>query len=175
MTDNDYKSILEKLTLEEKASLCSGLTNWLTQPIKKDGVDIPAVWVSDGPSGMRKEIAKEGGGTNIMGKTDPAVCFPGAAATASSWDEALLEKVGAAIGREAKALKVCTVLGPGVNIKRGPLSCGQDGRGVGARRAERGRRHLSQAFSCQQSRAYPHEHKLRRGQAHLARDLHARV
>ena len=29
MTEADYKSILDSLTLEEKASLCSGMTNWL--------------------------------------------------------------------------------------------------------------------------------------------------
>ena len=124
MTEKDYKTILSKLTLEEKASLCSGSTNWLTQPIKRDGVDIPAVWVSDGPSGLRKEKQKSNG-TNIMGSSEPATCFPGAAATASSWDPALLEEVGAAIADEAKGLKVCTVLGPGVNIKRSPL-CGRN-------------------------------------------------
>ena len=124
MTEKDYKAILSKLTLEEKASLCSGSTNWLTQPIKRDDIDIPAVWVSDGPSGLRKEKQKSNG-TNIMGSSEPATCFPGAAATAASWDPALLEEVGAAIADEAKGLKVCTVLGPGVNIKRSPL-CGRN-------------------------------------------------
>ncbi len=124
MNEQDYKEILGKLTLEEKASLCSGLTNWLTQPISRDDVDIPSVWVSDGPSGLRKEKQKSNG-TNIMGSSEPATCFPGAAATAASWDPELVEEVGAAIGREAKALKVCTVLGPGVNIKRSPL-CGRN-------------------------------------------------
>lgn len=124
MTEQDYKDILSQLTLEEKASLCSGSTNWLTQPIKRDGIDIPAVWVSDGPSGLRKEKQKSNG-TNIMGSSEPATCFPGAAATASSWDDELLEEVGHAIAEEAKALKVCTVLGPGVNIKRSPL-CGRN-------------------------------------------------
>ncbi len=122
MTEQDYKNILSQLTLEEKASLCSGSTNWLTQPIERLG--IPAVWVSDGPSGLRKEKQKSNG-TNIMGSSEPATCFPGAAATASSWDEKLLEEVGNAIAEEAKALKVCTVLGPGVNIKRSPL-CGRN-------------------------------------------------
>lgn len=124
MTDKDYEAILAKLTLEEKASLCSGSTNWLTQPIKRDDIDIPAVWVSDGPSGLRKEKQKSNG-TNIMGSSEPATCFPGAATTAASWDPELLEEVGEAIADEAKALKVCTVLGPGVNIKRSPL-CGRN-------------------------------------------------
>ena len=124
MTNTDYKSILDSLTLEEKASLCSGMTNWLTQEIKRDGVHIPGVWVSDGPSGLRKEKVN-GSGTNIMGASEPATCFPGAATLACSWDTQLAEEVGKAIGREAKALKVSTVLGPGVNIKRSPL-CGRN-------------------------------------------------
>ena len=124
MTNTDYKSILDSLTLEEKASLCSGMTNWLTQEVKRDGVHIPSVWVSDGPSGLRKEKVN-GSGTNIMGASEPATCFPGAATLACSWDPQLAEEVGKAIGREAKALKVSTVLGPGVNIKRSPL-CGRN-------------------------------------------------
>lgn len=122
MTDTDYKKILDSLTLEEKASLCSGMTNWLTQEIKSAG--IPSVWVSDGPSGLRKEKVKENG-TNVMGESEPATCFPGAATLACSWDTELTEEVGKAIAEEAKALKVSTVLGPGVNIKRSPL-CGRN-------------------------------------------------
>ncbi|MCM1305933.1 MAG: glycoside hydrolase family 3 C-terminal domain-containing protein [Firmicutes bacterium] len=122
MTDTDYKNILDSLTLEEKASLCSGMTNWLTQEVERVG--IPAVWVSDGPSGLRKEKVKENG-TNVMGESEPSTCFPGAATLASSWDTELTEEVGKAIAEEAKALKVCTVLGPGVNIKRSPL-CGRN-------------------------------------------------
>lgn len=122
MTEQNYVDILASLSLEEKASLCSGMTNWLTQEIKR--ADIPAVWVSDGPSGLRKELVRENG-TNVMGVSEPSVCFPGAATLACSWDPKLAEEVGRAIGREAKALKVCTVLGPGVNIKRSPL-CGRN-------------------------------------------------
>ena len=122
MTDTDYKNILDSLTLEEKASLCSGMTNWLTQEVER--ANIPAVWVSDGPSGLRKEKVKENG-TNIMGESEESTCFPGAATLASSWDTELTEEVGKAIAEEAKALKVSTVLGPGVNIKRSPL-CGRN-------------------------------------------------
>jgi len=122
MTEQNYSSILESLTLEEKASLCSGMTNWLTQEIERVGV--PSVWVSDGPSGLRKEKVKENG-TNVMGESEPSTCFPGAATLACSWDPQLCEEVGRAIAEEAKALKVSTVLGPGVNIKRSPL-CGRN-------------------------------------------------
>ena len=119
--DKKYTDILEKLTLEEKASLCSGLTNWLTKPV--DRLKVPSVWMSDGPNGLRKE--KQTGGTNIMQASETATCFPTAVTTASSWDKELLYEIGATIADEAKAMKVTTVLGPGINIKRSPL-CGRN-------------------------------------------------
>lgn len=121
MDEKKYSELLSKLTLEEKASLCSGLTNWLTKPI--DRLGIPSVWMSDGPNGIRKE--KQTGGTNIMQEPETATCFPTAVTTASSWDPELLREVGNTIADEAKALKVTTVLGPGINIKRSPL-CGRN-------------------------------------------------
>ena len=121
MSEQKYLDILSKLTLDEKLSLLSGKTYWLTQEIDRLGV--PSVWMSDGPHGMRKE--KQTGGTNIMQESETSTCFPTAVTTASSWDVDLLEEVGATIADEAKALKVTTVLGPGVNIKRSPL-CGRN-------------------------------------------------
>jgi len=121
MSEQKYLDILSQLTLDEKLSLLSGKTYWLTQEIDRLGV--PSVWMSDGPHGMRKE--KQTGGTNIMQESETSTCFPTAVTTASSWDTDLLEEVGATIADEAKALKVTTVLGPGVNIKRSPL-CGRN-------------------------------------------------
>ena len=121
--ERDYQAILQQMTLEEKASLCSGLTFWRTKPIER--LDVPSVWMSDGPHGLRKEKPTKGGGTNIMQPAEPATCFPPAVTTASSWDVSLIEEIGAAIAEEAKALKISTVLGPGVNIKRSPL-CGRN-------------------------------------------------
>ncbi len=121
MSEKDYKKILDELTLDEKLSLLSGKTFWLTKDIKRVG--IPSVWMSDGPHGLRKE--KASAGTNIMQESETSTCFPTAVTTASSWDVELMEKVGETIADEAKALKVTTVLGPGVNIKRSPL-CGRN-------------------------------------------------
>lgn len=121
MSEKKYLALLEQMTLEEKASLCSGLTFWKTKPITRLG--IPSVWMSDGPHGLRKEM--QTGGTNIMQKAETATCFPTAVTTASSWNPELLEEIGAAIADEAKAYQVTTVLGPGVNIKRSPL-CGRN-------------------------------------------------
>lgn len=121
MTDLKYIEILNKLTLEQKAMLCSGKTNWLTKEIEDAG--IPSVRVSDGPNGLRRE--KTTGGVNIMQTPEPATCFPGAVTAAASWDENIEKEVGNSIAEEAQQLGVSTVLGPGTNIKRSPL-CGRN-------------------------------------------------
>lgn len=105
------------MTLEEKASLLSGANFWHTKPIERLG--IPSIMLTDGPHGIRKQ----GGKSDHLGlnKSLPATCFPTAATLASSWDTGLLERVGAAIGEEAKAEQVSVVLGPGLNLVRNPL------------------------------------------------------
>lgn len=121
MKEQDYVEILKKMSLEEKAALCSGQSFWTTVPIEKYG--IPSVRMTDGPHGLRSE--KESVGTNVMRESYPATCFPPAVTAASTWDPALIEEEGAAIASEAKSLGVTTVLGPGVNVKRSPL-CGRN-------------------------------------------------
>ena len=91
-----YQEILNSLTLEEKASLCSGETFWLTKEIEGK---VPAVWMSDGPHGLRKE--KQSAGTNVMKPAETATCFPTAVTTGSSWDVELLEEVGMSCSRAA--------------------------------------------------------------------------
>lgn len=121
----DINKLLKELSLEEKASLLSGLHFWTTKPIEEKG--IPAVTMTDGPHGLRKEFGiEEGkGGVNIMKGSEPATCFPTAVTLASTWDTDLIKEVGGAIADEAGALRVSTVLGPGTNIKRSPL-CGRN-------------------------------------------------
>ena len=110
-----------RLTLEEKASLCLGSDVWHTRAI--DRLGIPAIRLSDGPHGLRTQ-PEEADHQGLAGSL-PATCFPTASSLGSSWDVALLERVGAALGREARALNVAVVLGPGLNIKRSPL-CGRN-------------------------------------------------
>ena len=114
-------SLLAQLTLEEKASLCLGSDFWHTAPVERLG--IPAIMVSDGPHGLRKQ-PDEADHVGISGSV-PATCFPTACALGSSWDPELVRRVGAALGREARAQGVAVVLGPGINIKRSPL-CGRN-------------------------------------------------
>jgi beta-glucosidase len=114
-------SLLAELTLEEKASLCLGADFWHTAPVERLG--IPAVMMTDGPHGLRKQPG-EADHVGISGSL-PATCFPTASALGSSWDPRLAERIGEAIGREARAQGVAVVLGPGINLKRSPL-CGRN-------------------------------------------------
>lgn len=109
--------LVAKMTLEEKASLCSGRDDWSTKPIER--LDIPWIWVADGPHGLRRAPA-----TNTPGYGDqlPATCFPTASALAATWDLELIEQVGVALGEECQAQDVNVLLGPGVNIKRSVLA-----------------------------------------------------
>ena len=116
-----HRALIEKMTLEEKAGLCSGADFWRTKSIKRLG--IPSIMMTDGPHGLRKQL--EGGDYIGIGESTPATCFPSAAAIANSWDENLLWEMGHALGKEAAAEQVALVLGPGVNIKRSPL-CGRN-------------------------------------------------
>ena len=112
----DIASMMQQLTLDEKITLLSGLNFWQTPAIERLG--IPSLYITDGPHGVRKQ--KDGEGISLD-QTEPATCFPTASALASSWYRELINTVGVAIGREARAKRVSVVLGPGVNIKRSPL------------------------------------------------------
>lgn len=113
--------IIKKLTLEEKAALLQGWSTWTTREVKHLG--IPAMFLSDGPHGLRKQAAK---GDHLgLNASVPATCFPTAATMANSWDPELGEQLGQALGEEAAANRVNMVLGPGLNVKRSPL-CGRN-------------------------------------------------
>ncbi|EFB74453.1 glycoside hydrolase family 3 C-terminal domain-containing protein [Subdoligranulum variabile] len=110
-----------QLTLEQKCALLSGGSTFQTRALP--GCGIPAIWLSDGPHGVRKQA----GPADHLGinPSEPATCFPTASAVASSWDPALGEEIGRALGQEAAAQDVAVVLGPGLNTKRSPL-CGRN-------------------------------------------------
>lgn len=115
------KESIEKMTLEEKAAMLQGWSTWTTREIKHLG--IPAMYMADGPHGLRKQL----GSADHLGLNEsvPATCFPPAATMANSWNTALGEELGRALGEEAAANGVHVLLGPGLNIKRSPL-CGRN-------------------------------------------------
>ena len=117
----NMEQYISKLTLEEKAALLQGWTTWTTRDVPR--LEIPAIFLSDGPHGLRKQA---GTGDHLgLNASVPATCFPTAASMANSWDTALGEELGRALGEEAAANDVHVVLGPGLNMKRSPL-CGRN-------------------------------------------------
>jgi beta-glucosidase len=117
----NIKSILAKMTVEAKASLCCGEGFWDTTALPQYG--IPALILADGPHGLRKQAGNADHlGLNESVKT---TCFPTAAGMASTWNRELIQKVGEALGEECQAEGVQILLGPGANIKRSPL-CGRN-------------------------------------------------
>ncbi len=112
--------ILAEMSLEEKASLCSGEGFWHTKSVER--LDIQKIMMSDGPHGLRKVNEER---DCVTDESIEAVCFPTASALACSFDRDLIEKLGKALGDECQAEGVAVILGPGANIKRSPL-CGRN-------------------------------------------------
>jgi beta-glucosidase len=109
-----HTPVLPGLTVAEQAALTSGSDFWHSTPI--DSAGLPAITLTDGPHGVRLQASQ---GDTLTGR--PATCFPPAVATASTWDPALLRRMGEALGDECRAMDVAVLLGPGINLKRSPL------------------------------------------------------
>lgn len=121
MEREKLQELIKQMTLEEKASLCSGADFWHTESI--DRLGIPAMMVSDGPHGLRKQDQE----ADHLGMNDSikAVCFPAGCGTAASFNRELITRMGETLGEECQAEGVGVILGPAVNIKRSPL-CGRN-------------------------------------------------
>ncbi len=121
MKQEELQALISQMTLEEKASLCSGADFWHTEGIERLG--IPATMLSDGPHGLRKQDDK----ADHLGVNESikAVCFPAGCGTAASFNRDLITMMGEVIGNECQAEGISVILGPAVNIKRSPL-CGRN-------------------------------------------------
>ncbi len=121
MNKEKIRHLISQMTLEEKAGLCSGADFWSTKGVERLG--IPAVSVSDGPHGLRKQS----GEADHLGLNESirAVCFPAGCAVAASFDRELAKTLGETLGEECQAEDISTILGPAMNIKRSPL-CGRN-------------------------------------------------
>jgi beta-glucosidase len=99
---------LKQLTLEEKVSLMSGANFWNSKAI--DRLGIPSFHVTDGPNGVRSN------------NSEATTLFPTGVAMAATWNPKLIQDVGVAIGKEARAQGAQVLLGPNINIQRTPLA-----------------------------------------------------
>ena len=120
MEKDRAEEILQSLTIDQKIRLLNGVGSWNTYDA--DG-KIPVISMSDGPHGLRHQTGEESYAN--INDSRKATCFPTASAIACSWNVEALEKMGAAIAKEALEEKVQLMLGCGMNIKRSPL-CGRN-------------------------------------------------
>ncbi len=105
-TESRAESILKKMTLEEKVDLIGGVDFFYIRGIERVG--IPKMKMADGPLGVRNY--------------GPSTTMTGGIGLAAAWDQALAERVGTELGRDARARGVHFLLGPGVNIYRAPFN-----------------------------------------------------
>ncbi len=112
----DIATLVAQLTLDEKTGLMAGLDLWSTMAVERLG--IPPVWVTDGPNGARGPALP---GASTDDTPSSAACMPCGSALGSTWDVELVERVGAAIGEEARTKACRVLLAPTVNLHRSPL------------------------------------------------------
>jgi beta-glucosidase len=114
------EDVLRQLTLKEKVSLLSGRDTWATMPVKRalPGAEngIPAIFMTDGPHGVRANQPDSGR------KAGATTAFPTGVSFASTWDPELVEMAGRALGEETKGMGCDILLGPCVNIVRTPIA-----------------------------------------------------
>lgn len=120
--NEEVKKLLSKMTVRQKASILYGRDFWYIDG-RETGQPLPRIMVTDGPHGLRKQT----GEADMIGLNEsvPATAFPSGATTACSWDSALMEKIGEALGEECAEENVSVLLGPAVNHKRDP-KCGRN-------------------------------------------------
>lgn len=116
-----YEKIINKMTLEEKASLCVGKDYWHSQNIER--LEIPNITMSDGPHGLR--VQKKEADNLGINESEISTCFPASSTVANTWNKKMAYSLGKALGEEATYEDVDIVLGPAINIKRSPL-CGRN-------------------------------------------------
>ena len=115
--------LISKLTLKEKIELVSGYKSWMTNSIKR--LDIPSIYLTDGPIGVRKKDDNNSQGGLGLGKSYPSTSFPTSVNLANSFNNRLAYNMGKAIGEECEIYNVNVLLGPALNIKRDPR-CGRN-------------------------------------------------
>ncbi len=110
MTSPEVEHLVETMSLDEKCSLTAGASLWYLPPVERLG--IPALKVSDGPSGVR--------GDSLIGRR--SLSLPCGMAIGATWNPPLAERLGEVLAAEARSKGVHVLLGPTVCIPRTPLA-----------------------------------------------------
>jgi beta-glucosidase len=98
-------SILSKMTPEQKIAYIGG-TGFAVRALPDLGV--PTLEMSDGPLGVRSNAGFR------------STTYTAGIALAATWDTEMAERMGAGIGKDARARGIHFMLGPGINIYRSP-------------------------------------------------------
>ena len=117
------QELLNTLTIPEKAALLEGYESWMTNAIPR--LNIPSIYLTDGPVGVRKKKDEKGEGVMGLGQSYPSTAFPTSVSIANSWNTENARRMGEAVGRECRAYDVDVLLGPALNLKRDPR-CGRN-------------------------------------------------
>ncbi len=111
--ENRVTDLLSRLTMKEKFMLLTSHGRrrmYTTKPIKR--LKIPSFKMTDGPLG----VAMHSSGFKKNTR------FPATIALAASWNRDLMGEIGAAMGREVRAVGRHILLAPGINMARTPLN-----------------------------------------------------
>jgi beta-glucosidase len=98
--------LFSRLTPDEKVALIHGCGLMSYGEIPRIG--LPEIKMTDGPQGIRLD-------------SGTATAFPCGLAMAATWDPLMVQKAGAAMGDECRALDCRVYLAPGLDIMRTPL------------------------------------------------------
>jgi beta-glucosidase len=115
------RDLLGRMTVEEKVSLLSG-ANWM-QTVAIPRLGIPSIKMADGPAGIRSWYGPSALTSAANSKFPPitSTAFPSGIALGATWDPAMAQTVGQALGQEVRGISRDMILGPTVNIQRVPL------------------------------------------------------
>ncbi|KAJ4007754.1 hypothetical protein NW766_009557 [Fusarium irregulare] len=108
-TDDDFCSLLSKLTIQEKITLLSGQDFSTIAGVSR--LNIPPIRVADSTSGIRPSGIE----ANLT-----TASFPNTTCYGSTWDSKLMFRVGTHLAKQARMKGAQVVLGPTINIHRDP-------------------------------------------------------
>ena len=109
----DIDAVVADLSIDEKASLTTGVTMWTTQPVERLG--LPSVTLTDGPAGARGPFVPG------LGQQVATLCIPCGSALGATFDPELVEELGRAVGHQTRTKGARVLLAPTVNLHRSPL------------------------------------------------------
>lgn len=120
--EKQIQALLEEMTPAEKVNMCHAVTKFTSGGVPRLG--IPPLSMSDGPHGVREEIAADSWDA-VGGDQDYATYLPTGTALAATWNRECARLFGEVLGAEARDRGKDVILGPGVNMVRSPL-CGRN-------------------------------------------------